>query len=133
VILLDTHIWIWWVNGSDNLPATHRQAIEGSTIADGVGVSAISCLEIARLALRGRLVLSEPVAGWMERSFKKRGVLLFPLSPEVSIESERLPGDFHKDPADRIIVATSRVHELPLMTCDQLILSYPDVELWFPT
>jgi PIN domain nuclease of toxin-antitoxin system len=131
VILIDTHIWVWWVNDSTDMPDAHRQGIEDSR-TDGIGVSAISCWEVAKLVEKGKLALSEPLDRWMTMALSQQGVLLVPLLPEIAVESTRLPGVFHKDPADQIIVATSRFHDISLMTLDTQILSYPHVRLWTP-
>ncbi len=132
MILIDTHIWIWWVDGSKDLPVEYRTGIEDSRI-DGIGLSAISCWEVAKLVEKGKLMLSEPVDRWAAQALNQRGVILIPLFPEIAIESTRLPGTFHKDPADQIIVATSRIQDLALMTLDAQILLYPHVLLWTPT
>ena len=75
MIVLDTHVWIWWVHNDPLLP---------------------SDLE---------------------------------LSPEIAIDSTQLPPPFHKDPADQMIVATARIHNVPLVTCDHKIRAYPHVQL----
>jgi PIN domain nuclease of toxin-antitoxin system len=97
--------------------------------ANGLGVSAISCWEVAKLVERGRLTLPVPVGPWMQQALGYPGVRLIPLSPEVAVESTQLPGAFHRDPADQIIVATARILNCPLVTLDQLIRAYPHVQL----
>jgi PIN domain nuclease of toxin-antitoxin system len=127
VILLDTHIWVWWVNGSPDLsPAQtqHIRAHEGS----GLCVSVISCWEVCKLVELNRLVLRHPVADWMDLALKHPGVRLLYLTPRIAIESSQLPGTFHRDPADQIIVATARIRGCPLLTADGRILAYPHVK-----
>ena len=75
----------------------------------------------------GRLVLSVPVDEWIEQALAYPGVRLLNLTPQIAVESTRLPGDFHRDPADQIIVATVRVLNVPLVTADERILAYPHV------
>jgi PIN domain nuclease of toxin-antitoxin system len=128
VIVLDTHIWIWWVNNSPELPADARACISAHE-SDGLALSAISVWEVAKLVERNRLVLSLPVEQWISIALTYPGIQLIPLSPEIAIESTKLPQPFHRDPADQLIVATSRVLGIPLLTMDSAIQSYPHVDL----
>jgi PIN domain nuclease of toxin-antitoxin system len=126
VIVLDTHIWIWWVHGSVELSPKHRALIDSSQ-ESGIGVSAISCWEIAKLVERNRLSLPCPVFNWLLQALNYPGVQLIELSPRVCTESTTLPGEFHQDPADQIIVATARILDAEVLTMDKKILSYPHV------
>jgi PIN domain nuclease of toxin-antitoxin system len=125
VIVLDTHVWVWWVNGDGRLTETQRAAIEQ---AGDLGVSAISCWEVAKLVELGRLALDRPVLDWLWAALAYPGVGLLPLSPEVAVGSTTLPGTFHRDPADQIIVATARAHGCRVATSDRKILAYDHVE-----
>jgi PIN domain nuclease of toxin-antitoxin system len=127
VILLDTHIWIWWVQ-DDPMPDGMRMTIEYGA-PEGLAVSAMSCWEVAKLVEYGRLELAKDLDEWLDLALHPSGVSLIPLSPEIAMASTRLPGKFHRDPADQIIVATSRVRDLPLATCDEKIRAYPYVRL----
>jgi len=124
VILLDTHIWVWWVASVDKLSARQVDTIRANE-SDVIGVSAISCWEIAKLASLGRLELSLPLENWMDAALQYPGVTLLPLTAQIAIASTRLPGEFHNDPADQIIVATARTYACPLLTRDGKILKYP--------
>jgi PIN domain nuclease of toxin-antitoxin system len=126
VIVLDSHIWVWWVHGDERLTVTQRDAI-GAAEADGIGVSAISCWEVAKLVERGRLELPCPLEEWFDQALDYPGIQLLPLTPEVATESTRLPGEFHRDPADQMIVATARVYDCPLVTSDSKLLEYSHV------
>jgi PIN domain nuclease of toxin-antitoxin system len=126
MILLDTHIWVWWVHGNTRLTSAQVEAIAVSE-ADAIGVSAISCWEVAKLVERRRLELPCSVDEWIEQALSYPGMRLLELSPEIAIESCRLPGTFHRDPADQIIVATARVHGCPLLTSDARLLAYQHV------
>jgi PIN domain nuclease of toxin-antitoxin system len=126
MIILDTHIWVWWLHGDKRLNHTQIDAIIANE-ADLIGVSVISCWEIAKLVQYGRLELSRPIDEWFEQSLDYPGVQLIALTPEIVIESTRLPGEFHRDPADQIIVATARLYGCPLVTLDDKILKYPYV------
>lgn len=76
------------------------------------------------LTEKGRLVLRDDVKRWLDRVLVLPGLSLAALEPQISVGSVRLPGVFHADPADRIIVATARFHQVPLLTADQAILDY---------
>ncbi|NJK44669.1 MAG: type II toxin-antitoxin system VapC family toxin [Pleurocapsa sp. SU_196_0] len=125
MILLDTHIFIFWVNGSERLLEETRTRIEAEP--DALGVSAITLWEIAKLVQLGRLELTLPIETWLEQALAYPKVVVVPLSPAIVVESARLPAPFHKDPADEIIVATARVLSAGLVTYDGKILSYPHV------
>lgn len=117
MILIDTHVWVWWVDGSERL----TQIINGffkRTRRPGIGVSAISCWEVAKLVEQKRLAFAHPIIEWLETALAYPGVQLIPLTPQIAAESTQLPGDFHKDPADQILVATARVLGCPLVTAD---------------
>ena len=126
MILLDTHIWVWWVDDNQQLVDRPRHPIQDN-VRSGLEVSAISCWEVAKLVQYGRLELACPLEEWMEQALAYPGVQLIELTPRIAIESTRLPGSFHRDPADQIIVATARVYDIPLLTVDSRILQYPHV------
>ena len=128
MILLDTHIWVWWVHRDEHLPeriTSYLQRHEQATL----GVSAISCWEVAKLVERGRLRLPMPTGDWLHAALSYPGIRLLDLSPDISAESCSLPGDFHADPADQIIVATARHHRVGLITLDERIRRYPHVQI----
>lgn len=127
MIILDTHIWVWWVNESPDLPTKYKPLLEESA-SEGIGVSIISCWEVAKLVERGRLTLSIGIGEWIDAALSYPGVQLLPLTPQIVIESTQLPGSFHRDPADQMIVATARIFDAPLVSVDQLIVAYPDVK-----
>ncbi len=127
MIILDTHIWVWWVGENSELTKEYKDLIH-SMQPDGIGISSISCWEIALLHARQKLSLSEPVLRWLEISLSLPNIILLPLSPRIAVEANNLPDNFHKDPADRLIVATARVYDCPLITYDSKILDYPHVQ-----
>ena len=128
MIILDTHIWIWWTGENSQLTDEYIEIIR-SNQSSGIGVSSISCWEIALLHSKKKLDLSEPVLRWLELSLALPNIVLLPLSPRIAVESNNLPGEIHRDPADRIIVATARIYDCPLITYDSKILEYPHVKL----
>lgn len=127
MIILDTHIWVWWVDGGSQLPPDYAELIQREA-RTGLGVCAISCWEVAKLVELGRLVFSVPVEQWLTQALQPP-VQLLPLSPEVAVGSTQLPGTFRRDPADQLIVATARFYECRLVTLDRLIRAYPHVGL----
>lgn len=133
MIVIDTHILIWWVNGDNLLSANAAAAINHEQQSeDGIIlVSAISAWEIALLTGRDRLTLSMNLDDWLETVSTIEGVRFEPVNPSVAVDSARLPGDFHKDPADRMIVALARHFNAPLVTADERIRAYKHVRcIW---
>ena len=126
MIVLDTHIWIWWVQGDAHLTRQQVAWLQQYE-SQGLGVSAISCWEVAKLVEYNRLVLPCPVEEWMDQALSYPGIQFLDLTPQIAIESTQLPAGFHKDPADQIIVATARVHNCQLLTVDAKILDYGHV------
>lgn len=127
MIVLDTHIWVWWVHDNAQLLQHYYQYIQQQEW-QGLGISIISCWEVAKLVERGRLMLPYPLEEWLDQALVYPGITLLNLTPQICVESTQLPGDFHRDPADQIIVATARVYDCPLVTVDSKILAYPHVQ-----
>ena len=127
MILLDTHAWVWWVHGDSSLLDKHREMLDAS-VAEGIAVSIISCWEVAKLVEYERLELPEAVDLWIETALAYPGVELLHLSPRIVVEATKLPGKFHRDPADQLLVATARVLGLALATADRRIVRYDAVE-----
>jgi len=124
-ILLDTHCWIWIQFGQvEKFARTARATIEKAARRNALRVSVISVWEIGMLESKGRLELKMNCSEWIQQALATPGLSLVPLSPEVAVESSRLPGRFHGDPADRILVATARIFGLDLMTKDDRLLEY---------
>lgn len=128
MIVLDTHIWIWWVGEVDRLSAEDRSYIQ-MVQSEGLGVSAFSVWEVAKLHQKKRIEFSVPLREWITKALERPFVELVPLSPDIIVDSIDLPGNFHDDPADQVIVATARVYDCPLLTYDEAILKYPNVKL----
>ena len=126
MIVLDTHIWIWWVHGDEKLSAQQTQWLRENE-EQGLGVSIISCWEVAKLVEYDRLTLPCPVAEWLDQALGYPGISLLELTPRIVVESTQLPEEFHKDPADQLIVASARILDCPLLTADARILNYPHV------
>jgi PIN domain nuclease of toxin-antitoxin system len=125
MILLDTHIWVWWVDGSPRLSLRQQELIEQHR-SEGLGISIISCWEIAKLAEKNKLALSCTVEEWLSTAIAYPGVQLLDLTVPIVVCSTQLDG-FHRDPADQLIVATAIVQECSLLIADQKILDYANV------
>ena len=128
MIILDTHIWIWWIHKDKQLPPAAFDWIE-SIPPNRRFVSIVSCWEVAKLIAKRRLKLEQPLDEWINGATVGAGLRIFNLTPQICIEANFLPGDFHNDPADQMIVATTRVLGGSLATADGKILQYPHVPL----
>jgi PIN domain nuclease of toxin-antitoxin system len=126
VILLDTHIWIWWVHEPAKLSTAQTAFIQSQPPAS-LGVSVYSVWEVAMLVQKGRLTFQRPLPDWVRMALAYPNVRLLDITPDIAIESVFLPDPFHKDPADRILVATARILDIPIVTKDVKILAYPHV------
>jgi len=127
MIVLDTHIWIWWVDNSDRLTKRLRELIAVHQ-SEGLGVSIFSCWEVAKLVEKNRIELSYPVEEWLKIALAYPNVRLLELTVPIIIQATQLKG-FHNDPADQIIVATSQICNYPLLTLDSKIVNYPHVHV----
>lgn len=124
-LLLDTHVWIWLMDGAEReLGRGALDAVREASVRGRVLVSAISVWEVAMLEAKGRLRFSLEVGEWVRRALAAPGLRLADLSPEIAVESSRLPGEVHGDPADRILMATARRLGAALVTRDGRILEY---------
>lgn len=131
MIVLDTHALVWWVTGDAELSANARAAIKKELNGGEIIVSSISAWEIAMLVAREKLVLTVDVDAWLAAVAEIEVVRFVPVNNEIAVKSVSLPGEFHKDPADRMIVATARVLAVPLVTKDEKMRAYPHVKtIW---
>lgn len=126
MIVLETHIWVWWVDNNGRLTKKHQDWIQQYQ-SQGWGVSIIYCWEVAKLVELGRLTLSLAVDEWLAAALADPGVQQFALTIPIIIQSTTLTG-FHRHPADQLIVATAKIHECPVLTADAKILAYPEVQ-----
>jgi len=128
MLLLDTQIWIWWSTSSPDLTLAQRRAIERAE-PDGLAMSAFTAWEAAMLEVHGRVDVGAPVRDWLDAIRQILTLHLVPLVPEILVDAVQLPPPFHADPADRIIVATARHLKCPILTSDQRIIDYPNVQV----
>lgn len=131
MILLDTHVWVWWLGQPEQLSKAAGRAIQGNLAAGSVGISSFSVWELALLVQRKRLQLSIDLVEWLTETERIRGVTFHPVDNAIALQSVNLPGSFHRDPVDRILIATARRLGATLVTGDAKIREYPHVKtLW---
>jgi PIN domain nuclease of toxin-antitoxin system len=126
-VVLDTCAWVWYVAGDPRLSRRAREAIGARPDVDSLVVSVFSCWEVAKLVEKGKLGFSLPLREWIQAACRQPGVTLQELTPDICVDSTQLPGHFHGDPADQLLVATARRLNLPIVTSDQRIRDYPHV------
>lgn len=127
--LLDTHIWVWWAARSDRLTRKQLAKLDAARATGSVAISAISQWEVANLVSLGRLKLKRPLRDWLEAATDPRFVKVEAITTSVAAEVANLPDWLHRDPADRMIMATSRVLDVPLFTLDSRIIDSGLVEI----
>ena len=124
-LLLDTHIWIWHLEGDGSRVAPSVTALlDRSGKNAGMFVSDISFWEVAVKVAKGKLALTLEPAIWLKRAERAPGVRFLPLDRETLLHSTRLSGAVHNDPADRMLIAAAQLNNLPLVTADALIVEY---------
>ena len=131
-VLLDTHMWVWWLTPDSPLSRAERAALDAEAARRELFLSAISLWETQILHAKQRLELPLPFADWLARAADERVITVLPLSVEVVFALDALPAAFHGDPADRLIVATARAHAMPLATHDAAIRRSRAAKLWKP-
>lgn len=128
MILLDTHTLIWWIHESSRLSQKARKAIQYEKENGKLFVSSVSVWEICLLVKKERLQLSMDTDSWLEKIKSLPFVQFIPVDNTIAFKSVFLPGEFHADPADRMIVATAREKGVKLVTGDERIQKYPHVQ-----
>lgn len=123
-LVLDTHVWIWLVAGDSRLSRSVRQRIDSSLAKNAILIPAICVWEVAMLWKRNRIQLHQPINSWVRSALEEPGCTLVPLTEDISLEAALLPGEFRSDPADCMIIATTRVNRAILVTADRQISDY---------
>jgi PIN domain nuclease of toxin-antitoxin system len=121
VVLLDTHVVLWWLSANERLSARARREIAKS---ETVLVSPVTCWEVATLVRKGRIGLDRDVYQWVTDLYDQEPVASAPLSSEISVGAGLLPEDFSGDPADRFLYATARELVVPFVTKDSRLIDY---------
>ena len=127
MIVLDTHAWLWWMTGNGSLTAAAAAAID---VADTIGVSAVSVMELATAVRRRRVTLDREVTAWVRQASDRPRVGVIPITREIAVRAGDLEG-LHGDPADRIIVATALMTHARVVTRDARIREFKGVRcIW---
>ncbi len=131
MIVLDTHVWVWWLSKSTPLPPRVHKVLAEAMANRAMYVSSMSVWEVAQLVARGRLRLTMDSADWIAKSESFPFLHFVPVDNRIALKSVQLPGPLHTDPADRMIIATALVLGGTLITKDEKLLQYPHVKtLW---
>ena len=124
MIVLDTHVWLWWIN-QDQTRFKPEWTVRIES-AEPAGVSAISCFEIAWLAHHGRIELPDTGEDWFNKALDGSGIALLPLTPQIARIAVQLP-EHHSDPQDRLIIATALSHNATLISLDEKFSRYVEL------
>ena len=127
--LLDTHVLLWWLRGDSRLPDGYLAVLNEASSENPLLLSEISLWEIATLQSLGRIEFEMPLRDWLDRAAAPPLIQKVGISTAIAAEVAAIPDSFHRDPADRVIVATARVLGANLMSCDQKIVSSGLVEI----
>ena len=131
--LLDTHAWIWWVDQDARLGAKTIAVLDSLSRDQRPFLCDISLWEVAMLVERGRIELDLPLGEWLDAAAHPRSVQIVSITQRIAVAVAGLPDSFHRDPADRLIVATSRALGIPVLSHDRLINRSRLVTRWRPT
>jgi PIN domain nuclease of toxin-antitoxin system len=131
--LLDTHAWIWWVDQDARLGAKTIAVLDSLSRDQRPFLCDISLWEVAMLVERGRIELDLPLGEWLDAAAHPRSVQIVSITQRIAVAVASLPDSFHRDPADRLIVATSRALGIPVLSHDRLINRSRLVTRWRPT
>lgn len=123
-LLLDTHIWLWVASRNPIISSNFLKLINHDHDHDGILISTISVWEIGVLVEKKRITLDLDCMDWIEIALKSPRITLATFTPRIAVQSTRLPGPIHGDPADRILIATAHEENAVLVTCDKKILAY---------
>lgn len=125
MVLLDTHVWLWSVDGDTRrIGRRTRKLLERAESQDAIRISPVTLFEVSALHALGRVRLARPAEEWIDEALEAAGVRIAELSPAVAIEAGVLPRSALADPLDRLLVATARRLDATFLTSDTRILEY---------
>ncbi len=130
MILLDTHIWLWWLLGDGALRTKQRVKLDRLASERQLAISWVSLWETEMLEAKGRIKLLPGFESWIVKATDRAICCVLPVDLEVILAQRRLPVTFHSDPADRLITATALLAKSPLVTFDEKIKKSEVVEIW---
>lgn len=125
--VLDTHAWVWWVTSDRRLSRRARTAIDKAAAKNALWLSQISIWEMAKKVEKGQLALDRPLDEWLDAALATEGLQVAEMTRPILVDSCRLPLPFHGDPADQIIVSTTRSQSATLITRDARLQDYAHV------
>ena len=124
MIILDTHIWLWWID--QDIAQLGEYINNRIGCEDFVGIAAISCFEVAWLQEHNRISLPCDISTWFEKALTGSNINLIPLSPEIARIAAELP-EHHSDPQDRLIIATAISHNARIASKDKKFCLYNEI------
>lgn len=130
MVLMDTHIWLWWLLGDGALSLPEREALDELAYEKKLALSWTSVWEMEMLERKGRIQLSISLEEWLEKATDPNICTLWPVDTQVVLAQRKLPEDFHTDPADRLITSTAILGKCALATHDGKIRGSKVVEIW---
>ncbi len=131
-VLLDTHVWAWWLSGDARLTARECVALDRLAERRELRLCAISLWEAQMAFAKGRFRPLDPFEAWLRAAAAPEVIEIVPIDVRVALALNALPSSLPGDPADRLIVAAARAHALPLATHDRLIRRSRATRLWRP-
>ena len=130
MILLDTHIWLWWLLNDGNLPKKERDELNQLAVKNRIAISWVTIWETEMLERKGRIELQPNFSSWIAFATRPEVSVVLPADVEVVLAQRKLPELFHSDPADRLITATAMLSGYPLATHDNRIRTSKACEIW---
>lgn len=130
MVILDTHVWLWWLLGDGALKSFERKALDGLAESGEISISWVTIWETEMLERKGRIALEPNIFDWMEIATTPEVSKIIPVNTAVVLAQRKLPKSFHSDPADRLITSTSILTEYPLATYDRRILEADCCNIW---
>jgi len=130
MVLLDTHVWLWWLLGDGNLRDSERDELDRMASGNRISISWVTIWELEMLERKERIVLKPDIQAWIKFAARPDITVVLPVDIDVVLAQRNLPGNFHNDPADRLITATAQLSGYPLATHDRRILEAGCCKIW---
>lgn len=130
MVLLDTHIWLWWLIDDGPLKPDYREQLHHLAANKKIVLSMASVWETEILDRKGRIDLKNDFKKWIQIATHPDHCTLLPIDTALILAQRRLPDNFHSDPADRLITTSSLLAEIPLATFDKRIINSGIVNIW---
>lgn len=129
-VLLDTHVWVWWLSGSERLSRREARALDDLAAKGQLRLAAISLWEVQMAFAKGRFTPEDGFERWLRIAAAPETIQLMPLDITVALALNSLPERLHADPADRLIAATARAYRCELATHDEALRKLRIAPLW---